>query len=73
MSAINGKNSLHSKSGKAERKNLKNDFSGHEKDDVVSCVMALANMEGGHLVAGVEDGTDTYNYTTQQATLRLTN
>lgn len=36
-------------------------------------------MEGGHLVVGVEDktlkivGTDTYNYTTQQATLRLTN
>ena len=66
-------------SGKAERKNLKNDFSGHEKDDVISYVSALANMEGGHLVVGVEDktlkivGTDTYNYTTQQATLRLTN
>ena len=36
-------------------------------------------MEGGHLVVGVEDktlrivGTDSYNYTTQQATLRLTN
>ena len=36
-------------------------------------------MEGGHLVVGVEDktlrivGTDTYNYTTQHATLRLTN
>ena len=66
-------------SGKAERKNLKNDFSGHEKDDVISYVSALANMEGGLLVVGVEDktlkivGTDTYNYTTQQATLRLTN
>ena len=62
-----------------EFKNLKNDFSGHEKDDVISYVSALANMEGGHLVVGVEDktlrivGTDTYNYTTQQATLRLTN
>ena len=61
-----------------EFKNLKNDFSGHEKDDVISYVSALANMEGGHLVVGVEDktlkivGTDTYNYTLQQATLRLT-
>ena len=59
-----------------EFKNLKNDFSGHEKDDVISYVSALANMEGGHLVVGVEDktlrivGTDTYNYTTQQATLQ---
>ena len=62
-----------------EFKNLKNDFCGHEKDDVISYVSALANIEGGHLVVGVEDktlkiiGTDTYNYTTQQATLRLTN
>lgn len=54
-------------------------FSGHEKDDIISYVSALANMEGRHLVVGVEDktlkiiGTDTYNYTTQQATLRLTN
>ena len=62
-----------------EFKNLKNDFSGHEKDDIISYVSALANMEGGHLVVGVEDktlkiiGTDTYNYATQQATLRLTN
>lgn len=62
-----------------EFKNLKNDFSGHEKDDVISYVSALANVEGGHLVVGVEEktlrivGTDTYNYTTQQATLRLTN
>ena len=62
-----------------EFKNLKNDFCGHEKDDVISHVSVLANMEGGHLVVGVEDktlrivGTNTYNYTTQLATLRLTN
>ena len=31
-----------------EFKNLKNDFNGHEKDDVISYVSALANMEGGH-------------------------
>ncbi len=52
-------------SGKAERKNQRNDFSGHEKDDVISYVSSLANMEGGHLVVGVEEktlkivGTDT--------------
>ena len=40
-----------------EFKNLKNDFSGHEKDDVISYVSALANMDGGHLVVGVEDKT----------------
>jgi len=60
-----------------EFKSLKNDFSGHEKDDVISYVSALANMEGGHLVVGVEDktlkivGTDTYNYDVQKARLRL--
>ena len=58
-----------------EFKNLKNDFSGHEKDDVISYVSALANMEGGQLVVGVEDktlrivGTDTYNYDVQKARL----
>ena len=60
-----------------EFKNLKNDFNGHEKDDVISYVSALANMEGGHLVVGVVDktleivGTDTYNYDVQKARLRL--
>ena len=60
-----------------EFKNLKNDFCGHEKDDVISYVSALANMDGGHLVVGVEDktlkivGTDTYNYDVQKARLRL--
>lgn len=60
-----------------EFKNLKNDFSGHEKEDVISYVSAIANMEGGHLVIGVEDktlkivGTNTYNYDVQKARLRL--
>ena len=60
-----------------EFKNMKNDFCGHEKDDIISYVSALANMEGGHLVVGVEDktlkivGTDTYNYDVQKARLRL--
>jgi len=61
-----------------EFKNLKNDFNGKEKDDVVSYVSALSNMEGGNLVIGVVDktleivGTDTYNYDLQKARLRLT-
>lgn len=61
-----------------EFKNLKNSFCGDEKDDVISYVSAIANIEGGHLVIGVEDntleiiGTDTYNYDRQKAILRLT-
>ena len=61
-----------------EYKNLKNSFCGDEKDDVISYVSAIANMEGGHLVIGVHDktldiiGTDTYNYDRQKAILRLT-
>ena len=61
-----------------EFKNLKNSFCGDEKDDVISYVSAIANMEGGFLVVGVHDktleivGTDTYNYDRQKAILRLT-
>ena len=61
-----------------EFKNLKNSLCGDEKDDVISYVSAIANMEGGHLVIGVHDktldivGTDTYNYDRQKAILRLT-
>ena len=62
-----------------EFKSLKNSFSGDEQNDVISYVSAIANMDGGCLIVGVQDktlnivGTDTYNYTPQQATLRLTN
>lgn len=61
-----------------EFKNLKNSFCGDEKDDVISYVSAIANMDGGHLIIGVQDktleiiGTDTYNYDRQKAILRLT-
>ncbi len=61
-----------------EFKNLKNSFCGDEKDDVISYVSAIANMEGGYLVIGVKDktleivGTDTYNYDRQKVILRLT-
>lgn len=60
-----------------EFKNLKNLFCGDEKNDVISYVSAIANMEGGDLVIGVHDktleivGTDTYNYDGQKAILRL--
>lgn len=61
-----------------EFKNLKNSFCGDEKNDVISYVSAIANMEGGYLVIGVHDssleivGTDIYNYDRQKAILRLT-
>lgn len=60
-----------------EFKTLKNDFNGKEKDDIISYVSAIANMEGGHLVIGVKDqsldivGTNTYNYDRQRSILRL--
>ena len=60
-----------------EFKNLKNSFRGDEKDDVISYVSAIANMEGGFLVVGVHDktleivGTNTYNFDRQKAILRL--
>lgn len=68
-----------------EFKNLKNSFCGDEKNDVISYVSAIANMEGGHLVIGVKDktleivGTDISRLTfngqpanTQSATFNLT-
>lgn len=61
-----------------EFNNLKNSFCGDEKNDVISYVSAIANMDGGDLVIGVHDktleivGTDTYNYDKQKAILRLT-
>lgn len=67
-----------------EFKNLKNSFCGGEKDDVISYVSAIANMEGGHLVLSVKDktleivGTDISRLTfngqpanTQSATFKL--
>lgn len=68
-----------------EFKNLKNSFCGNEKDDVISYVSAIANMDGGHLMIGVKDktleivGTDISRLTfngqpanTQSATFKLT-
>ncbi len=68
-----------------EFKNLKNAFHGPDGKDVVSYVSAISNMNGGHLIIGVEDqtlnivGTDysalTFNgmpATTESATFKLT-
>lgn len=59
--------------------NLKHQFNGKPKDDVISYVSAIANMEGGYIVLGVKDKTleivgiqNFENYTRQNATFRLT-
>ena len=62
-----------------DMKNLKNLFAGDEKNDVISYVAAIANMEGGHLVIGVQDktleivGTDLskFNLNAQSAVWKL--
>ena len=60
-----------------EYKNLKNSLLGNEKDDVISYVSAIANMNGGSLVLGVMDktleivGINPFNYTAQSATLTI--
>lgn len=38
-------------------KNLKNSFSNDPHKDVISYLSGISNMEGGHLVIGVADGT----------------
>lgn len=40
-----------------EFKNLKHNVSGHPGDDLISYVSAISNMEGGHIVLGVENNT----------------
>jgi len=40
-----------------EFKNLTHAISGRKGEDVISYCSALANMEGGHIVIGVEDST----------------
>lgn len=40
-----------------EFKNLKHSISSREGEDVVSYISAIANMNGGHLVIGLEDKT----------------
>lgn len=40
-----------------EYANLKHSFASNEGGDIVSYVSGIANMEGGHLLIGVEDRT----------------
>jgi len=40
-----------------EFKSLKNSVSGRKGEDIISYVSAIANMEGGHLILGVQDNT----------------
>lgn len=40
-----------------EFKSLKNSVSGRKGEDIISYVSAISNMQGGHLVLGVEDGS----------------
>lgn len=61
-----------------EFKSLKHSFSGKAGDDIISYISAIGNMEGGHLVIGIEDGTheivgiqDFNNHTAQNIKLRL--
>lgn len=61
-----------------EFKSLKHCISGHEGDDIVSYISAIANMKGGHLLVGVQDETlrivgisDFFNYTTENLRLKI--
>ncbi|MGE5502208.1 MAG: RNA-binding domain-containing protein [Ignavibacteriales bacterium] len=61
-----------------EFKVLKHAVSGSKGEDIASYVSAIANMEGGHLVIGVEDATlrivgiqDFRDYTPENIRLRL--
>lgn len=61
-----------------EFRNLKHFVKGHEGEDIISYVSAISNMEGGHLVVGVEDATlnitginDAHNYTPENIVLKI--
>ncbi len=59
-------------------KSLKHSFGGQAGDDIISYISAIANMEGGHLVVGINDKTQDIkgiqefnNYTTQNIKLKI--
>lgn len=63
-----------------EYANLKHFFAGNEGGDIVSYVSGIANMEGGHLLIGVEDRTclikgitNTANHTPENLPQQLAN
>lgn len=59
-------------------KSLKHSVNGKEGEDIVSYISAISNMNGGHLIVGVEDKSldivgiqDFYNYTTTNIKLKI--
>lgn len=61
-----------------EFRSLKHFVKGHEGEDIISYISAIANMEGGHLVIGVKDKTldiigveDLHNYTPESIVLKI--
>ncbi len=61
-----------------EFKNLTHSVSGSKGDDIISYVSAIANMEGGHLIIGVQDKTleivgiqDFHDYTIENIKPRI--
>jgi len=61
-----------------EFKNLRHVVNGHEGDDVISYISAIANVEGGYLILGVEDDTlnivgieDFHTYTPENIILKI--
>jgi len=61
-----------------EYKNLKHAVSGKAGDDIISYISAISNMQGGHLLIGVEDKSlrivgisDFHNYTPENIKLKI--
>jgi ATP-dependent DNA helicase RecG len=61
-----------------EWRSLKHHVSGKERNDIISYVSALANMEGGVLIVGIDDRThaivgieDFHDYSTEKLKFRL--
>src|SRR3972149_1171552 len=61
-----------------EFKCLKHSVSGQKGDDIISYISSIANMDGGHLVIGVQDKTleivgiqDFHNYTAENIMPRI--
>ncbi|TAN01519.1 MAG: AAA family ATPase [Chitinophagaceae bacterium] len=63
-----------------EFKSLKHCVAGSEGDDIISYISSIANMNGGHLIAGVKDGTldvigiqDFHTYDVRNIKLKILN
>ncbi len=61
-----------------EFRNLKHFVKGHEGEDIISYISAIANMEGGHLIIGIEDKSmkitgieNFHNYTPENIVLKI--